>query len=191
MANVASESTALKRLDRYDWLLHGIETLRFDGVEAVRVEPMARSLGVTKGSFYWHFKDREDFLDRLLEYWETESTDNIEGHVSSASGDPRDKLLAVLEYITKEEINRYDASVRAWALYDERAAGVVRRVDQKRLAYVRDLFREMGQSDEQAEVRGRMSYFYLVGEHTAFTETLPREKRLELVRLRYELLVGC
>lgn len=188
---MASGSTALKRLDRSDWLLHGIETLRLDGVEAVRVEPMARSLGVTKGSFYWHFKDREDFLDRLLEYWETESTDNIEGHVSSASGDPRDRLLAILEYITKEEINRYDAAVRAWALYDERAAAIVRRVDQKRLACVCDLFREMGQSDEQAEVRGRMSYFYLVGEHTAFTKTLPREQRLEHVRLRHELLVGC
>lgn len=188
---MAGGTTALKRLDRYDWLLHGIETLRLEGVEAVRVEPMARSLGVTKGSFYWHFKDRDEFLDRLLEYWETENTDRIDGHVAGASGDPREKLLAVLEYVTTEESNRYDAAVRAWALYDPRAASVVQRVDEKRLSYVRDLFRQMGFSADQADVRSRMSYFYLVGEHTAFTKELSRERRLQLVRLRHELLVGC
>ena len=188
---MAPESTAAKRLDRYDWLLHGIETLRLEGVDAVCVEPMARSLGVTKGSFYWHFKDRDEFLDRLLEYWETENTDRIDGHVAAAAGDPRQRLLAILEYVTTEEINRYDAAVRAWALYDERAAKVVRRVDEKRLSYVHRLFEQIGFSAEQAEVRGRIWYFYLVGEYTAFTKKLPREVRLRHVRLRHDLLVNC
>jgi AcrR family transcriptional regulator len=82
---VATAGTALRRLDRYDWLIQGIETLRNSGIDAVRVEPMARLLGVTKGSFYWHFKDRGEFLDGLLEYWETEMTDKI----ASASRPPR------------------------------------------------------------------------------------------------------
>jgi len=181
----------LRRLAREDWLLQGIETLRGGGIDEVRVEPMARKLGVTKGSFYWHFKDRGEFLDGLLEYWETEMTDKIRGHVAHAEGQPQRQLLALLEHIVNEEINRYDAAVRAWALYDERAAKVVRRVDERRLAYVRQLFLDMGFSPEQAEIRSRMSYHYVVGEYTAFVREPTLNERLAHVRLRHELLTEC
>ena len=152
---------------------------------------MARELGVTKGSFYWHFKDRDEFLDRILEYWETENTDKIEAHVAHTRGNPRQQLLALLEHIVREEINRYDAAVRAWALYDERAARVARRVDENRLAYCRTLFLEMGFSPRQADIRSRMSYFYLVGEHSSFAGLPTLEARLENVRLRHQLLTEC
>ena len=188
---MATASTALRRLAREDWLLQGIETLRGGGIDEVRVEPMARKLGVTKGSFYWHFKDRGEFLDGLLEYWETEMTDKIRGHVAHAEGQPQRQLLALLEHIVNEEINRYDAAVRAWALYDERAAKVVRRVDERRLAYVRQLFLDMGFSPEQAEIRSRMSYHYVVGEYTAFVREPTLNERLAHVRLRHELLTEC
>ncbi len=188
---MATASTALRRLDRYDWLVQGIETLRGSGIDAVRVEPMARLLGVTKGSFYWHFKDRGEFLDRLLEYWETEMTDKIAAHVAHAEGQPHKQLLALLEHIVNLEINRYDAAVRAWALYDERAARVVERVDERRLAYIDQLFLDMGFSAEQADIRSRMSYHYVVGEYTAFVKEPTRAERLAHVRLRYELLTEC
>ncbi len=188
---MATASTALKRLDRYDWLMQGIETLRNCGIDAVRVEPMARLLGVTKGSFYWHFKDRGEFLDGLLEYWETEMTEKISVHVVHAQGEPKKQLLALLEHIVNEEINRYDAAVRAWALYDERAAEVVRRVDERRLAYVCQLFLDMGFSPEQADIRSRMSYHYVVGEYTAFVKDPTRAERLAHVRLRHQLLTEC
>jgi len=157
----------------------------------VCIEPMARLLGVTKGSFYWHFKDRGDFLDRLLEYWETEMTEKISAHVEHTRGKPKKQLLALLEHIVKEEINRYDAAVRAWALYDERAAKVVRRVDERRLAYCQQLFLDMGFSPEQADIRSRMSYHYVVGEYTAFVKDPTRTERLAHVRLRHELLTEC
>jgi AcrR family transcriptional regulator len=188
---VATASTALRRLDRYDWLMQGIETLRNCGIGAVRVEPMARLLGVTKGSFYWHFKDRGEFLDDLLEYWETEMTDKIGAHLAHTEGEPQRQLLALLEHIVNEEINRYDAAVRAWALYDERAAKIVRRVDERRLAHCRQLFLDMGFSSEQADIRSRMSYHYVVGEYTAFVKDPTLAERLAHVRLRHELLTEC
>ncbi len=80
--------------------------------------------------------------------------------------------------------------MRAWALHDERVATVVRRVDQKRLAYVRDLFLKMGFPAEQARMRSRMSYYYVVGEHTALAEERTLESRLEDIKLRHELLTG-
>jgi AcrR family transcriptional regulator len=188
---MAPASTALKRLDRYDWLVQGIETLRHSGIDGVCIEPMARSLGVTKGSFYWHFKDRGDFLDRLLEYWETEMTDKIAEHVAHTRGEPGKQLLALLEHIVNEEINLYDTAVRAWALYDARAAKVVRRVDERRLSYACQLFVDMGFSPEQADVRSRLSYFYVVGEYSAIVPEPTREERLVHVRLRHQLLTEC
>jgi AcrR family transcriptional regulator len=188
---MATAGTALKRLDRYDWLMQGIRTLRDRGIDAVCIEPMARSLGVTKGSFYWHFKDRGDFLDRLLEYWETEMTDKTAEHVAHALGEPKKQLLALLEHIVNEQINLYDAAVRAWGLYDARAAKVVRRVDERRLSYVRQLFIDMGFSPEQADIRSRLSYFYLVGEYSAFVPEPSLEERLAHVRLRHQLLTEC
>lgn len=188
---MATGSGALRRLDRVDWLLQGIETLRASGIDAVRVEPMARVLGVTKGSFYWHFKDRGEFLDSLLEYWETEMTEKIADHVAHARGEPRRQLLALLEHIVSEEINRYDAAVRAWALYDDRAAKVAARVDERRLAYCYELFLDMGFSPEQADIRSRMSYFYLVGENSVFISRPSLAERLAHVRLRHGLLTEC
>lgn len=185
---MAKHSTATKRLDRRDWVLQGIETLRASGIAAVHVEPMARLLGVTKGSFYWHFKDRGEFLDCLLEYWETEMTDKIDSHLAHTRGDPRRQLRTLLEHIVNEEINRYDAAIRAWARYDERAARVVARVDERRLEYCNRLFLDMGFPPDQAEIRSRLSYFYLVGEHSAFLTELAREERLAHVRLRHEIL---
>ena len=185
---MATAKVALKRLDCHDWLVQGMETLRRSGIDAVRVEPMARALGVTKGSFYWHFKDRGEFLDRLLQFWEAETTDRIKDHVASLHGDPREELLALCELITHDEIDRYDAAVRAWALYDERAGEVVKQVDEKRLGHLRDLFRDMGFSPEEADMRSRICYFYMLGDLSAFLDGPSVEERVARVRLRHNLL---
>ncbi len=177
-----------KRLATDDWLVEALTTLAREGIGAVRVERLARYLGVTKGSFYWHLKDRQELLDRLLEHWATEMTDKVDLHVSELHGRPGQQLLALLEYITENDMNRYDSAVRAWALYDERAETVVRRVDRKRLKYVCDLFLELGFPAEEAEIRGRMSYYYVIGEHTCSIEDDTLERRLEHVRLRHRLL---
>ncbi len=187
---MAGKAAKTQRLDPHDWLAGALETLGREGVVGVNVENVARSMGVTKGGFYHHFKDKDEFISRLLEHWETELTDKIDAHVAQLRGKPAEQLLALLEFIAENETNRYDASMRAWALHDERVATVVRRVDQKRLAYVRDLFRKMGFSAEQARMRSRMSYYYVVGEHTALAEERALESRLEDIKLRHELLTG-
>jgi AcrR family transcriptional regulator len=181
-------TSAPSKLSQQDWIVRGLDTLRAQGIRGVRVEPMARELGVTKGSFYWHFKDHDDFLQQLLEYWETEMTDKIDAQVSRTRAGPGEHLLALCEHITYEETNRYDAAMRAWALYDARAASVVRRVDQKRLRYARALFLEMGFSERQADIRSRLSYFYMIGERAAFLRSSSFDQRLQRVRLRHKLL---
>ncbi len=117
---MGSEKT--RRLATDDWLVEALMTLAREGIGAVRIERLARYLGVTKGSFYWHFKDRPELLDRLLQHWETEMTDNVDAHVSHLQGKPAEQLLALLEHIAENDINRYDASMRAWSLHDDRVA---------------------------------------------------------------------
>ncbi len=187
---MVGKAAKTQRLGAHDWLVGALEALGRAGVVGVNIENVARSMGATKGSFYHHFKDREEFVNRLLEYWETELTDKIDAHLSHLHGKPAEQLLALLEFIAENETNRYDGSMRAWALHDERVATVVRRVDQKRLAYVRDLFLRLGFPADQAAMRSRMSYYYVVGEHTALVEESTLESRLEDIKLRHELLTG-
>ncbi len=187
---MAGKAAKTQRLGPHAWFVAALKTLGREGVVGVGVENVARSMGVTKGSFYWHFKDTREFIGRLLEHWETELTDKIDAHLSHLRGKPAEQLLALLDFIAENETNRYDTSMRAWALHDERVATVVRRVDQKRLAYVRDLFLKMGFSAEQAGMRSRMSYYYVVGEHTALAEERTLESRLEDIKLRHEVLTG-
>ncbi len=187
---MARKAAKTQRLGPHDWLAGALETLGREGVVGVNVENVARSMGVTKGSFYHHFKDKEEFISRLLEHWETELTDKIGAHLSHLHGKPAEQLLALLEFIAENETNQYDASMRAWAMHDERVATVVRRVDRKRLAYVRNLFRKMGFPADQAGMRSSMSYYYVVGEYTAWVDERTLEDRLEDIKLCHELLTG-
>ncbi len=187
---MAGKAAKTQRLGPHDWFVGALETLGREGVIGVNVENIARSIGATKGSFYHHFRDKEELIDWLLEYWETELTDKVTTHVSHLHGTPAEQLLALLEFIAENETNRYDASMRAWAMHDERVATVVRRVDRKRLAYAGDLFLKMGFPADQAEMRSRMLYHYVVGEHTALAQERTLESRLEDIKLRHELLTG-
>ena len=80
------------RLDREDWVNAAFERLGAGGVEAVRVEPLAKDLGVTKGSFYWHFRDREALLDAVLEAWEARETDHYIKTAETDGGQPGERL---------------------------------------------------------------------------------------------------
>lgn len=177
-----------KRLHREDWLAHALEALRREGVSGLRVEPLARSLGVTTGSFYWHFKDRDDLMRGILEHWTDEMTGAVARRMGNA-GEPRDQLRQMLLDITREDRNRYEIAVRNWATFDKFAAKSVRIVDECRMAYVLGLFLQMGFSREQAEIRSRVLICYQIGE-AGFSIKSSLEKRLELAEARFRLLAA-
>jgi AcrR family transcriptional regulator len=176
-----------KRLTCQDWLAHALETLRRDGVAGLRVEPLARALGVTTGSFYWHFKDHGDLLRKLLDYWVTEHTDAAGLEMGRQSGDPRQRLLVLLRRIVRKDLNRYDSAMREWGRVDPRVARTVRRVDEERLAYVRQLFVEMGFDEAEADLRGRISYYYVLGEDVAGIDRGVKD-RIAFLEARHRLL---
>jgi AcrR family transcriptional regulator len=170
-----------------DWLAQALKTLEEEGVSNLRVERLARSLGVTKGSFYWHFKDRQDLLDRLLDYWAVELTTKVIDENRASGGNARRRLRDLMVSVTQRELGRYDLAVRAWAVFDKRAAKTVGEIDKSRLAYVKELFSELGFRGRSLEMRARAFVYYQVAEPMMLLPA-DRTERIRLLELRHDLL---
>ncbi|MGL5872609.1 MAG: TetR/AcrR family transcriptional regulator [Xenococcaceae cyanobacterium] len=174
------------KLGKQDWIECGLEVLADRGVEAIKVEPLAKLLNVTKGSFYWHFKNREKLLDAILQEWVRVETNGIIDRVEELGGDAKKKLLNLFE-IASEDDGKVENAIRAWATKDSKVANILDRIDKKRLEYTRDLFLQIGFTPTEAIVRAQMAYYALVGEFTIGIRG-DRTKRLAEVRLEYEIL---
>jgi len=151
------------------WLNAGLEALRKGGVAAVRVERLAGEVGVTKGSFYHHFRDRGALLDALLEYWSREMTDAEFERIQTlrggnAEGALRARLLALAEDVLEKGMGRYDPAIRAWARSDRKVAAAVAQVDRQRVKALAGFFEEGGFSAAEARTRARTFYTFLLGE---------------------------
>lgn len=163
-----SEST--KTLSKEDWILEALRVMDGHGVHEVKVSSLAAALGVTKGSFYWHFESREDLLASILQFWTESLVAQIDAEVGLQSDDPVEEFRWILGRIASGELNRHDPAIRTWAVFDPIAEAAVRRVDETRLEYTRGLFCRMGFNDREAELRSRLSYYYVVGEQVAALE---------------------
>lgn len=168
-------------------MARSLEFLSSEGGSKLRIDRLVEHLGVTKGSFYWHFKDRADFVRSLVEYWDEYSTQRVIDHVSPVVGSPEDRLLALIEIVVKEELGRYDLAVRGWAIEEPAVALRLAVVDERRLSFVRDLFKEMGFRGVHLEMRARALAHWLNSEYTIFARQ-PVKDRLEQLRLLHELL---
>ncbi|MCK9793047.1 TetR/AcrR family transcriptional regulator [Isoptericola sp. 4D.3] len=158
-------------LSASDWVRAAARRLAADGVDAVRVEPLARDLGVSKGSFYWHFADRAALLDAVLEHWRTVGTAGVITRVEEASDDPADRLLELARLAFEHAgagpggilDGRFDGAVRAWAAKDVRARDAVHAVDGARTSYLERLLAGAGAPD--APHRAALLYRALLGEY--------------------------
>jgi AcrR family transcriptional regulator len=176
----------LSNLTRQDWINRGLEVLAQSGVEAVRVEPLAKLMGVTKGSFYWHFKNREDLLEAIVQDWIASQTNSIIDSIDNTVGDATTKLRYLFELAIQDD-GRVENAIRAWATNDAKIANVLAQVDRHRLDYTRDLFLAVGFEPLEAMVRARMIYYSLVGESTLGINR-DRSERLAEVRLQHRIL---
>jgi AcrR family transcriptional regulator len=169
---------ATKLLSREDWLARSLEVIARKGGR-FRIEELARELGVTKGSFYWHFKDREDFVRSVARYWKDYFTIRVIREVEKTKGDAKDRLFAVMDMVTREDLPVYNLAVLSWAAYEPAVAAVVREVYKSQHAYVRSLFAEMGFTGEDLEMRTRTFIAYL---NTSRMVILPHEPMKDCLR---------
>ncbi|MCA5893677.1 TetR/AcrR family transcriptional regulator [Isoptericola sp. NEAU-Y5] len=151
-------------LTAHDWVRAAARRLAADGVDAVRVEPLAKELGVSKGSFYWHFPDRAALLGALLVYWRDAGTAGVITQVEQAAGDDPARRLHRLVRLAFAHADRgFDGAVRAWAAREERARTVVQEIDEVRVAYLVRLLTDA--EAPQPELRAAVVYRTLLGEY--------------------------
>ncbi|BAB75427.1 TetR/AcrR family transcriptional regulator [Nostoc sp. PCC 7120 = FACHB-418] len=174
------------KLERQDWINAGLKVLAEGGIEAVRVEPLAKLIKVTKGSFYWHFKNRDDLLEAILQEWVKGETNNLIERVETIGGDATTKLLHLFEFAIQID-GRLENAIRAWATKAANVAEIMLQVDQSRLNYTQNLFLQVGFTPLEAKVRAQMAYYSLVGEFTVGTRPNQTE-RLAEVRFEHAIL---
>jgi len=160
-----------QQLSRDDWLRAALETVRSAGVDGVKVAPLATRMGVTTGSFYWHFKNRRELLELLLDYWEWATTDIAIEEATCFEGPPEDRILLVMQRVMEGDLAGYDLPIWLWAQSDAGARKVFERALKKRFAFATSLFREAGFSRREAENRARMMVVYMMGESNLVRQT--------------------
>ena len=154
------------RTPRTSWVDAGLRALAAGGPDAIRVEALAQSLGVTKGGFYWHFDDRRALLEEMLDTWERAGVDEVIERVEAGGGDGRAKLrrLSALAASSDEPL-RIDLAVRDWARREQAVADRLRRVDNRRMDYVRSLFGAFCPDEDDVEARCMVFYSLWIGSH--------------------------
>ena len=157
---------ALTRTPRSSWIDEGLRALAAGGPDAVRIELLARALGVTKGGFYWHFSDRRALLEEMLDTWERVSIDEVIDRVEGGGGDARARLRRLFGLAsTGDELLRIDLAVRDWSRREHTVAERLRRVDNRRMDYLRSLFGAFCPDEDEVEVRCMLVLSLWIGNH--------------------------
>lgn len=174
------------------WVEAGFAELARAGVEGVRVEVVAKNLGVTKGGFYRRFADRAALLDAMLEGWREGRIAAIAQQTSLDGQEPRERLKALIR-LYSERLNpegmAIELAIRQWARSDGKAAAAVASVDAARLKHVSELYRATGLAAEAADAQAFLFYCFIFGQSLLFVEGGPR-KRSQLVTNSAEKLLG-
>lgn len=160
------------------------------GPDAVRVEVLAKRLGVTKGGFYGYFADRDALLAAMLDLWERESTDDVFARVEHAGGDPkrRARLAGALTF-SSDRLLPIDLAVRDWARRDPAVAERLRRVDNRRMGLLRETIGAYCTDPDEVEARSTMAFCLAIGEHFLAADHGGRTREQILARAT-DLLFG-
>jgi AcrR family transcriptional regulator len=156
---------AVTRTPRDRWIEAGLQALAAGGPDAVRIEALAQALGVTKGGFYGHFADRNALLEEMLDSWERRATNETIEHAERKGGDARIRIRRAGALTFSADLLPIDLAVRDWARRDTGVAKRLRRVDNRRMAYLRELFGEISRDEDEAEARSMLAFTLAIGHH--------------------------
>jgi AcrR family transcriptional regulator len=149
------------QLSAKDWLDQGLKALAEGGFTALKAEPLAKIMGVSRGSFYWHFADVEAFHRAILRHWRDVAAERIIADVEASAG--KGDLLQLLLHRVFSERLALESAVRSWAAVDRAAKSAVQAIDRRRLSYVESLLRASGLSADVARARAQILYWAFLG----------------------------
>lgn len=148
-----------------------MRALAAGGPDAVRVEALAKDLGVSKGGFYWHFKDRRALVKETLDIWEKTGTEDVIATVNSGREDPKAKVRRLFELApSAKRLFAVELALRDWSRRDRDVAKRLHRVDDRRMGYLRSLFRQFCADEEDAEARAMLAYSLFIGSYFVAAE---------------------
>ena len=174
-------------VSKLEWLDAGLDTLTRYPATGIRVEKLARTLGIARAGFYWHFKNRDDYMGQLLEHWLHKVTEAIIENPDIIAMEPKTRLIATAEIIHDNDLTRADPSIQLLAAQDKATAKVVRKANKLRLEFISDTLEELGFKDDDLAMRAMLYVAYHSWEPTVFHE-ISRKRRRELIARRVDLL---
>ena len=178
------------RTPRASWIQEGLRTLGVGGPDAVRIEKLAQGLGVTKGGFYWHFDDRPALLEEMLDAWERLVVDEAMERVESGGGDARTKLRRLFALASSSpELMKIDLAVRDWSRRDKAVAKRLRRIDNRRMEYMRSLFQAFCPDENEVEVRCMLVMSLWIGNHFVAADH-GGQSRADVLKLAFSQLLA-
>src|SRR4051794_36091154 len=155
---------ALTRTPRSSWIDEGLRALAGGGPDAVRIEALARALGVTKGGFYGYFDGRPALLEEMLDAWERAVIDEVIERVEREGGDARAKLRRLFALAaSSRDLLKIELAIREWARRDRAVAKRLRRIDNRRMQYARSLFAAFCPDEDEVEVRCLVAMSLFIG----------------------------
>jgi AcrR family transcriptional regulator len=164
------------RTPRAAWIEAGAAALAGGGPDAVRIEPLAKSLGVTRGGFYGHFKDRDALLVAILDTWERAATDEVQEQVERRGGDARTKIRRAGALTFSKRLLPLELAIRDWSRRDPAVAERLRGVDNRRMEYLRSLFGTLCADPDEVEARCVLGFSLAIGNHFMAADHGPRTR---------------
>lgn len=166
------------QLSARDWLDQGLRTLAEKGFTALKAEPLSKTMGVSRGSFYWHFADISAFHAALLQHWREIATEQIIAILESGAN-KGERLRLLLERVFTAKLTLENA-VRTWATLNPAARSAVQTIDRRRLGYIESLLREQGLSSDVARARAQVLYWAFLG-FARSDKPVPRSARVTIL----------
>jgi AcrR family transcriptional regulator len=174
------------RTPRGAWIDAALQALAAGGPDAVRVEALAVSLGVSKGGFYWHFKDRQALLDEMLDSWEQAAAEDVIARIESHPASPPAKLQQLFELASSADF-AVELALRDWSRRDSEVAERMHRVDNRRMEYLRSLFGQLFADGDDVEARSMLAFSLFIGSYFIAAEHGDRT-RLQVLQLAIDRL---
>lgn len=176
---------------REDWLMEAQRVLINEGVDRVKVDRLAKNLKVTRGGFYWFFKNRQDLLNALLDDWTDNESDPLTRAIKNETNGPLNILSRYFLILIREQSYSpfLDSAVRDWARTSSRARSAVELVDSRRIQALTEIFLNLNYEQENAFIRARILYFHQVG-YYAMEVRETKEQRLNYFPTYFKQLTG-
>jgi AcrR family transcriptional regulator len=166
------------QLSAKDWLDQGLRALASGGFTALKAEPLAKAMGVSRGSFYWHFADIGAYHAAILKHWREVAAEQIIANLEAVSGDDNPlQLLLRRAFGTKPAL---ESAIRAWATLDPAARSAVQAIDRRRQGYVENLLRASGLPADVARPRAQILYWAFLG-FALSDRPLPEARQAEVL----------